>query len=535
MDGATWEILDYFIDQDIMPNLKKLKKESCYGNLKSTILPITPSAWASMMTGCTPAKTGIFHFSKVSENNTYTKIIVNGADIKVPTMWEVLSSYGKDIISINVPMTFPPRPVNGIVITGMMTPSEEEKYTYPEDLVDELKANGINYKIDTSLHRQRDKSQDESIKQLSVNGAEIFFKELNALFDIRKRTIWYLLENKKWQYFMFVIIGIDRIQHHLWNHIKNPELDPETNKNIIKYYRQVDEFVGELCSKYRKVGNIFIVSDHGFAKFHGDFMIENWLMEKGYLNIKEIKVGNWKTMSKNMLKKYGIDVRKIADYFLSKEKINKLQLSASNFDWAHTIAYAPSINGVNINLKGRETLGCVEPEQYNKVRDKLISELKNITNHDGIKIVKDTFKKEKVYGEGRLDHIPDIILEFNDHLLYRSMPSPYITKNIELFKTYNWLTGNHIRNGIFLAIGRDINNGKIINDLNIEDIFPTLIALNDEKIPDYIDGKIAKDIIRRDIEETYISFDYNNKKKKYDYSEDSEKDLKEKLESLGYM
>lgn len=535
LDGATWEIIDYFIDKDIMPNMQKLKKIGCYGKLKSTLLPITPSAWASMMTGCTPSKTGIFHFSKASENNSYTREIVNGTDIKVPTMWEVLSSYGRDVVSINVPMTFPPRPVKGIMITGMMTPADEKKYTYPEDLADELKSNGINYKIDTSLHRQRDKSDDDSIRQLSVNGAELFFKELNDLLDIRKRTIRYLLESKEWQYFMFVIIGIDRIQHHLWDHIKNPDLDPMTTENIIKYFKRVDEFVGELCLKYQKLGNIFIVSDHGFAKLHGDILLDGWLLRKGYLKIRKGEASNWKMSLKNFLKKRGLNVRKLAEMIFKEEGVKKMQLSASNINWSHTMAYGESINGVNVNVIGRETCGCVELNEYEKVREKIIHDLMEIRNSDGIKIVKNAFKKEDVYGKEDLKDIPDIILEFDDQFLHRAVPSQSVTENIELFRNYNWLTGNHIRDGIFLALGKDINAGKMLNDLNIEDVFPTLLALNDEKIPDHIEGKVARDIFNREIAEKYAHFDCDYKEKKYEYSKNGEDDLKDKLKSLGYM
>lgn len=537
LDGATWEIIDYFIDENIMPNLRNLKDKGSYGKLKSTVLPVTPAAWASMITGCNPSKTGVFHFLKSSgKENTYLKVLVNGDDIRTPTMWDILSSYGRDVISINVPMTFPPKPVNGIMISGMMTPRGESNFTYPGDLKNELAWEGIDYRIDTYSHRTLSNLQDDDfVKQLFSNGAENFFNDLNELLDIRKRTVTYLMENRKWQYFMLVIIGIDRIQHHFWDYIKNPELDFKISENIRKYYKKVDEFVGELCSEFRNTGNVFIVSDHGFAKLHGDFIIDGWLLQKGYLRIKGHKIENWRTVLKRSLKKCGINVAKISEFFLKEEKIHKLRLSASNIDWLHTFAYGVSINGINVNLKGRETLGCVEESKYDEIRGKIINDLMSITNSQGIKIVKNVLKKESVYSEGPLNHIPDLILEFDESILYRAIPTEHVSKNMDIFKTYKWLTGNHIRDGVFLALGKDIKEGILVEKINIEDILPTVLALNDEKIPKHLDGGVIKDIMNRELKENYINYEYAARDEKYKYSKNGEQDLKEKLKSLGYM
>lgn len=537
LDGATWEIINYLIDENIMPTFGNFKKNGCYGELKSTILPITPAAWTSMMTGCTPPKTGIYSFTKsIGNNNTYQKDIVNGDDIKVPTMWEVLSSYGRNVVSVNVPMTFPPKPVNGIIISGMMTPGEEKNFTYPRNLKIELAENGIDYRIDTYLHRNHNKLQDDDfVKQLHSNGAEIFFKDLNELFDIRKRTIKYLMQKKSWHYFMFVIIGMDRIQHHFWDYIKNPELDFKINDNIKKYYKKIDEFVGEIVLKFRNTSNIFIVSDHGFTKYYGTFDTNGWLLKKGYLTIKEKKISEWKTILKNFLKKYNINVKKLAGYFLNEKKTSKLKLSASNIDWFHTLAYSGSPNGINLNLKGRETLGIVEPIRYDEIREKIIYDFKNITDPNGIKIVKDALKKENVYNEAASDSIPDIILEFKEEALYSAIPSEKISRNMNLFRNSRWLRGNHKRDGILLVLGKDIKKAKRLKEVNIEDIFPTLLVLNDEKVPDYIDGKVIKDIFNKEIKENYVSFKPAIKDKKYQYSNTEEQDLIKKLKSLGYM
>ena len=96
---------------------------------------------------------------------------------------------------------------------------------------------------------------------------------------------------------------------------------------------------------------------------------------------------------------------------------------------------------------------------------------------------------------------------------------------MNLFKNYKWLSGYHKREGIFLLLGKDIKKGRQLKEINIEDIFPALLALNDEKVPDYIDGKVIKDIFNKEIKENYVNFKPAIKDKKYQYSKTDEHDL----------
>lgn len=537
IDGATWEIIDFFIDQNIMPEMKELKEKGCHGKLRSTFLPITPAAWASLMTGCRPPKTGIFHFMKSSGPiNSYEKVLANGDDIEVPTLWEVLSQYGRDVVSINVPMTFPPQPVQGSIISGMMTPADETNFTYPEALKDELVENGIEYKIDTSLHRDRRKLHDPAFTDgLFADGAELFFRELFELLDVRKKTVHYMMSNKKWDYFMFVIIGVDRIQHHLWDHLKKDAGTDRTAHNIQRYFRAVDKMLGEICSRYREEANIFIVSDHGFARFYGDFLIDGWLLQNQFLKLKDLGSASLRRSVKNLLKRFGFNLNKTARKYLKESQVQQLKLSSSPVDWEKTVAYGASINGININLKGRETLGCVDPGDYNTIRETIISRLERITAPGGEQLLKHALKKEAIYGEAASAAIPDILLEFHDNLLYRGINTGPISADTGLFRTYDWLSGNHIRDGIFIALGKDISTGTEVNGMKIEDVLPTLLALNNEEIPSHLDGKIIKEIGRSALTATYKRFHTGASRGKYRYTGDKEEDIKEKLKSLGYI
>ena len=116
LDGATWKVLDKFIMDGYMPNLANLRSCSAWGVLKSTIPYFTPTAWSSLITGCNPGKTGIYGFARPVNANWHITKTVSSVDIKVPTFWEMIVRENKKSICINIPMTYPPKKINGFFV-----------------------------------------------------------------------------------------------------------------------------------------------------------------------------------------------------------------------------------------------------------------------------------------------------------------------------------------------------------------------------------------------------------------------------------
>ena len=123
LDGASWTVLEPYIETGILPNLAKIRMNGCYGNLESTIPPLSAPAWSSFLTGKNPGKHGVFHFKDVDVHGEYSSQVnqhktVDARSIKSSTMWDFLGHHDRKVGIINVPMSYPPRPVNGFLITG---------------------------------------------------------------------------------------------------------------------------------------------------------------------------------------------------------------------------------------------------------------------------------------------------------------------------------------------------------------------------------------------------------------------------------
>lgn len=123
IDGAPWHYVDRLIERGDLPNLARIKREGAYATLRSTRSYVTPPAWTSMFTGYLPEETGIYSFGRwVPETREF--LATNSDDVEVPIVWDAASTAGLRVGVFNVPMTYPVHPVNGSVVSGMMTPIE---------------------------------------------------------------------------------------------------------------------------------------------------------------------------------------------------------------------------------------------------------------------------------------------------------------------------------------------------------------------------------------------------------------------------
>ena len=153
LDGATWDVLDPMIAAGRMPALKKFIEAGSAGVLHSTTPPITPAAWTTFMTGKGPGRHGIVDFEKYHVH-THELTFNSTFEIREQTLWELLSDKGLRVGSINVPMTYPPTPVNGFMISGFETPSTDVDFTYPPELKQEIMREIPNYNYRTNWRRK---------------------------------------------------------------------------------------------------------------------------------------------------------------------------------------------------------------------------------------------------------------------------------------------------------------------------------------------------------------------------------------------
>src|SRR5262244_2747200 len=124
LDGATYTVLDSLTEtthdgEVVMPFMRQIMANGARALLRSTPVPLTPPAWVSIMTGRTPGNHGVFDFVRAEERNDEVFFTLSDArDVRVETIWSIASRQDRSIVSLNFPITAPPKPVNGSLVPG---------------------------------------------------------------------------------------------------------------------------------------------------------------------------------------------------------------------------------------------------------------------------------------------------------------------------------------------------------------------------------------------------------------------------------
>lgn len=395
--------------RDDMPNTRRLMEEGIYGNLESTIPPITVPAWMCMMTGRDPGELGIYGFRNRKDYSYDNLYIVNSHAVTVPTLWDIVGIHGKKSVVLGVPLSYPPKPFPGWMVSGFLTPSLNSQWCFPPRLKREIAQVASDYLIDVPSFRTERRAEL----------ARALFQMTAARFKLAR----HLLQTKAWDLFVMVEMGSDRLHHAFWrfwdtSHRQHEPHSPFSD-TMRRYYATLDAELGSLLKLVDENTTVLIVSDHGAKRMDGGICINEWLQQHGYLTLKT-----------------------------RPQEITPF--SPNVVDWHRTQAWGEGgyYGRIFLNVKGREPQGVIPPQDYEKVRDELKTRLEAIVDETGENIGTRVFKPEEVYRECR-NIAPDLIVYFGN-LYWRSVGSI----GYNSIYTYENDTGpddcNHAQMGIFI-------------------------------------------------------------------------------------
>jgi len=533
LDGATFSYIFPLMKKGGLPHISELIKEGSWGYLESTIQPITGSAWPSFMTGMNPTKHGVFDFIQQEVKDDVS--LVNSRSIKAETIFDMLSRHKKKVISINVPVTYPPWKINGIMITGMLSP-ENADITYPKELKKELN----DYRVDIRTSYREGKEQE-------------FIDDITDLLLMRTRMTIKLLKEYQWDFAMVVFRGTDVIPHYFRKYMdkEHPEYaksDKKFKNAIYDIYEEADKAIGKLLEVIPDNTSVFLMSDHGHGRLRKMINLNIWFLENGFLSLKKTA----KVIFKYNLFKAGLSPQNVYQALSrlgiqniiphinrqSRNKILNAMFSFSDVDWSKTKAYSLGhIGQVYVNLQGRERFGIVEKgKEYEEVRDEIIEKLKKLKDPEtGNLVIDKIVKKEEIYHGSYLEKAPDLYL-FTNNSEYDCFA--LMAQNAEIFsKHFKNQSGNHRLHGIFVANGPNINKNHEIKNARIIDIVSSILYLMDLPIPNDLDGRMLMDIFQqRFIEGNKVQYEKAKKvkKEKVDIERDEE-EIKQRLRELGYL
>jgi predicted AlkP superfamily phosphohydrolase/phosphomutase len=543
LDGASFNVLDPLIEKGRLPNIARLIANGGRADLETTFPPITAVAWSTFMTGKNPGKHGIFEF--VRRDNRNRELAVNASLRRGRAIWDLLGQSGSRVIVHNFPCTYPPRPVNGMLIADFMTPLGRRDFTFPASLLAELESKFGPYRLHLS-------------QTYSKGNVQAVLDELNDELEYKAKVSEYLITRYEWDAFFQYFWGTDRIQHELWHVIDDthPRHDWQEaaafRDKVHDYFQRVDEVVGRLV-ELSGGAPVWILSDHGFGPVHRYCAFNIWMLKEGFLKLKRDPMTRLKRLMFNagltpetafrIVRKLPLGrlrpSRGVSQRPGASRMLSRFFLSFNDVDWSSTSAFSKGNYGqIYINLKGREPNGTVEPHEYEAIRERIIKRLEQLIDPaTGEKWVDRVFRREDVYEGPQVADAPDVAFLPRD-MRYLPLGNADFTSNKFIVDAFG-ISGSHRMHGVLIGSGGPIKQGCRVNGARIVDVAPTLLYTLGEAVPSDMDGTVLRELVREDyLSANAVRFatpEGGDSGESMEYSDEENEDVIERLKSLGYI
>jgi predicted AlkP superfamily phosphohydrolase/phosphomutase len=474
IDGLDADLLLRF--RDSLPNFSDLMQKSPTLKMYSTFPPDSPTAWASIFTGLSPAKHGIVSFKDpLSHSEAYEYLRYTG-NLVGRTFWDFAGTGNKKCCIVFPHSGYPPWPVNGVMVSRT-TEADMKKFgikTYPSGL--SLGSNPNRLKPITSFPTDPGQAIEPTKK--------VILDEVD--FGLN------LFSSYEWDIFFIYFSSLDNIQHMFWRYFDQCDPDyPDLSryKDVIpSFYRFYDEHVvGRFLKKIRSEDAFLVLSDHGHGmRPYKVVNINEFLINAGYMR-KKIKSSSLSDMHylQNFMKERLtglVNERRILAKLVSKilslfPRSLEFYTSVSPIDWNKTTAYLSdssaglktySYAGIRIKENG-------EASSYEKIRQAIIDLLLKIKSPSSTEnLVEWAVRREELYQGPFIFRYPDVVFklredwgagwEMNGLLYSRSL-------------SHKLFSGNHKQNSaVFLM--RLPNQLRIKTDkVMLTDVTPTILDL----------------------------------------------------------
>jgi len=537
LDGATFSLLEPWMQAGALPNLAAFKTKAAYGTLESTIPPITGAAWTTFQTGTNPGKHGVFDWLR-RDPQGYNLVPISARMLSQPTLWELLSAHDRRVSVLGVPVTYPPRPVNGFVVSGLLAPPGAA-YTYPKSLQAELERAVPGYTTMPEHWQGRYQSR-------------AWLDKLKASLK-RKLAATHFMLKKPWDVFMVHFMETDTVQHQMWqliDGVPRPRYHAEDvgENAILEVFRAFDRALPELLAAAGAQTTVVILSDHGFGPLYWNIHLNNWLLRHGFLKLKR--------GAPTLLKRasfFGLGLTPEGMYpfaersgYLGRNaqlrhaqiyrRMGRVFLSHQNIDWKRTRAYSfGNVGQIYLNRRGRDPQGIVSDAERPSLLDELqagLSELKNPS--DGERVLEHLFRKEAIYHGPAVNEAPELMLQPQEGYMAVGT-SEFVSRHIisPAFAGSGW----HRMDGILMTRGPHVRPGQV-HGARLVDMASTLLYEQGLPVPSSFDGVVLERLFQPEfLSQNPMKNGHAAPSSKHNgqLPEGYEEEIRKRLQSLGYI
>lgn len=531
LDGATWTVLDPMRERGLMPNLDALLARSAHGSLRSCIPPVTTAAWTTMLTGCGPARHGLFDHRHYDVASNQMKVN-HSARVRVPTLWHAFSHAGRSIVSLNVPGMYPPPQVRGIVVSGMDAPHLEAALSGAPEFAVRLRAEVPDYTL-----RYFWKRAPQSYEELAENArltAESF----------RGRAEGGVLADKvqpDWSVLMVQFQNLDPFQHRVWPYLNVDETgidNPEWNAAAAEVIRGLDVAIGLLCEVAdRRGAAVLVASDHGFGPCLGRVHVNRILLDAGIARLPGLAGQCWRRV-KQAREHFRLWGAKRDDPHARTSSFDASVTAQFPFDWKRTLAFAPHQDTaamIYLNSTARRAGAPLRtPRELDDAREATVAALSEARHPETGKPLfpKIVETAEAYHLDPAREGYPDLI----------ALPDEAYWVRTKLGAGDQWvepdanLPGTHRPEGIIALAYDRATPGRTLN-ADLQDVTPTILKLFGMPIPAHVEGKPLATLAdlptrRQDPGANPVTGPH---RPQFEYTPEEQAIIEQRLADLGYL
>jgi predicted AlkP superfamily phosphohydrolase/phosphomutase len=491
-DAAEPELVNRWVSQGHLPNFARLQREGAGGRLASTVLPLSPVAWSTAITGMNPGNHGVYDWHE-RDPQTYHQRMVSASSIKAKTLWQRANDAGLTCGVMNVPLTYPPRPLDGWLISGILTPPSAAAFTFPTDLRAELEAACGKYRVFFGATYREGEER-------------AYLDSMHDTIEQRRKTLLHLMQTHPTDLLFAVFMESDHVMHDFWKYMDpaHPSHRPgyrQFEHAIRDVYRHLDDVLGDVLSAIDDDSTLFVLSDHGSGPYHGHVFVNKYLIQNGLLALRRgmaTRLKLWLAKHKTperiygFLRSLGIDLRPLVPKSI-RQKVVASGIGSSDIDWRHTQAYGCGDYGqIAVNLAGREGQGSVDPRDREAVVEQVCTLLENMVDEEGDPLVAQIWRAENLYHGAYVHEAPDVLFTMRDYLYQSSLdPGLHVPGLVEAARFSRGETsGSHRPYGILYALGPGVRPGTTVDEMDLSQLTPTALYSLGLPVPNQLDGQV---------------------------------------------
>ena len=470
-DSATFDVTAPLIAEGRLPALAALQEKGFSAPLRSTWPPMTDCAWTSAFTGANPGRHGIFG-SWYRAPGAYQCRYFSSRERRSAALWE-LGSEARFLVW-NVPMAFPPSALQGVMVSGYGAPPGA-RMCYPDSFQDRL-ADRFDLLdiVDRAPHTSLERFLEDLLRGLEVQAEALSWAAAESDADCVV-AVW---------------PHVDRAQHFMWRFRDSSH--PLRNA-VERVYEAMDRATGKLLERWPDA-DFLVVSDHGAGPLHADVNLGAWLVDKG----KAAYGGRRLSPALRMAWALPPRVRKLGRRLAPVAARKTLGATVTDqlgpFDWGRTQAFG-GINGdLWLNLRGREPLGMVSPQNAEEIEEELREGMLELRDpRRDAPIVRAVHRRDDIYEGPAVTLAPDLIVDMwseGYRVAPARGPSPLVVAPQPLAGVKEAWSSEHRPLGIFVAAGPRMGTGAAA-ELSLLDVCPSALALLECPVPAGLDGRVA--------------------------------------------